>query len=78
MTQPDVKLLPFDATRYLTDDEAVAEYMNAVLETEDPNLFLLALGDIARVRGMTQIAKVSGLGRESLYKACLLYTSRCV
>ncbi|HQZ72286.1 MAG: addiction module antidote protein [Anaerolineae bacterium] len=69
MTQPDVKLLPFDATRYLTDDEAVAEYMNAVLETEDPNLFLLALGDIARVRGMTQIAKVSGLGRESLYKA---------
>lgn len=69
MTQQQVKLLPFDATRYLTDDEAVAEYMNAVLETEDSDLFLLALGDIARVRGMTQIAKASGLGRESLYKA---------
>lgn len=69
MTKHEVKLLPFDATRYLTDDEAVAEYMNAVLETEDSDLFLLALGDIARVRGMTQIAKASGLGRESLYKA---------
>ncbi len=63
------KLLPFDAARYLTDDAAVAEYMNAVLESDDPNLLLLALGDIARARGMAQIAKETGLGRESLYKA---------
>jgi probable addiction module antidote protein len=42
------KLLPFDAARYLTDDAAVAEYMNAVLEANDPDLLLLALGDIAR------------------------------
>lgn len=63
------KLLPFDAARYLTDDEAIAEYMNAVLEAEDPDLLLLALGDIARARGMAQIAKETGLGRESLYKA---------
>ena len=63
------KLIPFDAARYLTDDEAVAEYMNAVLETEDSDLLLLALGDIARARGMAQIAKETGLGRESLYKA---------
>jgi probable addiction module antidote protein len=62
-------LLPFDAARYLTDDEAVAEYMTAVLETEDPDLLLLALGDVARARGMAQIAKEAGLGRESLYKA---------
>ncbi len=63
------RLLPFDAARYLTDDEAIAEYMTAVLETEDTDLLLLALGDIARARGMAQVAKDAGLGRESLYKA---------
>ena len=63
------KLLPFDAARYLADDAAVAEYMNAVLETEDTDLLLLALADVARARGMAQVAKDAGLGRESLYKA---------
>ena len=63
------KLLVFDAARYLTDDTAVAEYMTAVLETEDPDLLLLALSDVARARGMAQVAKDAGLGRESLYKA---------
>ena len=63
------KLLPFDAARYLTDDAAVAEYMTAVLETDNPDLLLLALGDVARARGMAQVAKDAGLGRESLYKA---------
>ena len=48
------KLLPFDAARYLTDDAAITEYMNAVLEANDPDLLLLALGDIARARGMAQ------------------------
>jgi probable addiction module antidote protein len=64
-----VKLHPFDAARYLDSDEAVAEYMAAVLETEDPDLLLLALGDVARAKGMAQVAKDAGLGRESLYKA---------
>jgi probable addiction module antidote protein len=68
-TKASAKLLPFDAARYLTDDAAVAEYMTAVLETDDPDLLLLALGDVARARGMAQVAKASGLGRESLYKA---------
>lgn len=63
------KLLPFDAARYLTDDAAIAEYMTAVLEMDDPDLLLLALGDIARAKGMAQVAKDAGLGRESLYKA---------
>lgn len=67
--RPARKLLPFDAARYLTDDAAIAEYMNAVLELNDPDLLLLALRDIARARGMAQVAKDSGLGRESLYKA---------
>ena len=64
-----VKLLPFDAARYLNDDAAIAEYMTAVLETGDDDLLLLALGDIARARGMAEVAKAAGLGRESLYKA---------
>lgn len=68
-TKPSTKLLPFDAARYLTDDAAIAEYITAVLETGDTDLLLLALGDVARARGMAQVAKDAGLGRESLYKA---------
>jgi len=64
-----LKHVEFDATRYLDDDHAMAEYMTAVLETNDPDLLLAALGDVARAKGMAQIAKDAGLGRESLYKA---------
>lgn len=63
------KLLPFDAARYLTDDQAIAEYLTAVLDTEDAEFLLLALSDIVRARGMVQVAKDAGLRRESLYKA---------
>jgi probable addiction module antidote protein len=68
-TKAKAKLVPFDAARYLTDDAAVAEYMTAALETGDPDLLLLALADVARARGMAQVAKDARLGRESLYKA---------
>lgn len=64
-----LKLVPFDAARYLDDDEAIAEYMTVVLEANDPDLLLLALSDVARAKGMAQVAKDAGLGRESLYKA---------
>ncbi|HLA26853.1 MAG TPA: addiction module antidote protein [Syntrophales bacterium] len=60
---------PFDAADYLTDEETIAEYLTAALEDPDPDMFLVAVRDIARARGMTQLAKDSGLGRESLYKA---------
>jgi probable addiction module antidote protein len=63
------KLVSFDATRYLNDDDGIAEYVTAVLETNDPDLLLLALGDVARAKGIAQVAKDAGLGRESLYKA---------
>jgi len=63
------ELLPFDAARYLNDEIAIAEYMTAVLETQDSDLLLLALADIAKAKGMAQVAKDAGLGRESLYKA---------
>ncbi len=63
------KFTPFDAADYLDSDETIAAYLTAALEDEDPNIFLVAVKDVARVRGMTQLAKDTGLGRESLYKA---------
>lgn len=68
-TKTPPKLVVFDAARYLNDDAAIAEYMTAILETNDSNLLLLALSDVARAKGMAQVAKDAGLGRESLYKA---------
>lgn len=68
-TKAAPKLVAFDAARYLDDDEAIAEYMTAVLEASNPDLLLLALSDVARAKGMAQVAKDAGLGRESLYKA---------
>jgi probable addiction module antidote protein len=70
-TKATPKLVPLDASRYLTDDAAIAEYMSAVFEMGDPDLLLLALSDVARARGMAQVAKDAGLGRESLYKALM-------
>lgn len=64
-----IKITQFDASDYLTNDVAIAEYLNAVLEENDSALLIAALGDIAKAKGMTQIAKDSGLSRESLYKA---------
>ena len=71
MTKPKAarRLVAFDAARYLGDDAAIAEYVTAILEANDPDLLLLALGDVARAKGMAQVAKDAGLGRESLYKA---------
>ena len=68
-TKRTKKLIRFDAAHYLTDDAAIAEYINAILEEDDTDLLLMALGDVARARGMVKVAKESGLGRESLYKA---------
>ncbi len=63
------KFTPFDAADYLDNDETIAAYLTAALEDEDPDIFLVAVKDVARARGMTQLAKDTGLGRESLYKA---------
>ena len=62
-------LSDFDATEYLQSDEAIAQYLTAVLEDGDASLLTAALGDIARARGMADIAKAAGLTREALYKA---------
>lgn len=59
----------FDPAEYITSDEAAAAYITQALATNDAAIFAAAIGDIARARGMSEIAKAAGLGRESLYKA---------
>ena len=63
------ELPEFDAARYLDNEESVAAYLTDILDANDPALLAAALGDIARARGMSEIAKASGLTREALYKA---------
>ncbi len=63
------RLAPFDAADYLDDEETIAAYLTAALEDPNPDVLLAAVRDVARVRGMAQLAMDAGLGRESLYKA---------
>lgn len=60
---------PFDVADYLDNEETIAAYLTAALDDPDPDTFLVAVKAVARSRGMTQLARDSGLGRESLYKA---------
>jgi probable addiction module antidote protein len=59
----------WDAAESLETKEDIAAYLDAVLEDGDPDLLKAALGDIARAKGMAEIAKATGLGRTNLYKA---------
>ena len=58
----------WDVAEHLETEEDMAAYLEAALEDGDPKLVSAALGDIARAKGMTQVARDTGLGRESLYK----------
>lgn len=69
MTRRKLKTYPWDVVDYLDSDEAIALYLDAVLEEDDPALLAAALGDVARAKGMTSVSRDTGLGRESLYKA---------
>lgn len=62
-------LSEFDAAPYLDSETAIAAYLTDILEANNPALLAAALGDIARARGMSEIAKASGITREALYKA---------
>jgi len=62
------KLTTFDVSEYLDSKEMIAEYLSQVLQDGDMNELLEAIGNIAKAKGMSQIAKDTGLGRESLYK----------
>ena len=59
----------FDFSEHLDSEQAIADYLTVILEENDPALLAAALGDIARARGMSEIAKASGTTREALYKA---------
>ncbi len=61
-------LTDFDIADYLDSKKAIREYLTQVLADGDTDELLRALGHIARTKGMTEIAKKTGLGRESLYK----------
>jgi probable addiction module antidote protein len=64
------ELPEFDAAEYLNSEEDVAAYLKTVLEENDPALLAAAIGDIARARGMSKVAKDSGIAREALYRGC--------
>jgi len=61
-------LTDFDISQYLDDKEIIAEYLTQVIEEGDMDELFLAIGNIAKSKGISQISKDTGLGRESLYK----------
>lgn len=63
-----MRVTDFDPSAFL-DDQVVAEYLAAALEDDNPDVFLAAVGNVAKARGMSAVAERAGLGRESLYKA---------
>ena len=69
MIEIRTKTSPWDVAEHLETAEDMAAYLEAVLKEGDPALVAAAMGDIARAKGITQIARETGLGRESLYKA---------
>lgn len=75
MTQRQIRtdgLPDFDAVPYLDSEDVIATYLTEILGANDAGLLASALGDIARARGMTEIAKSAGITREALYKALRL------
>ena len=64
----DLDLAPFDASDYLDNEETIAEYLAAALENPDSDAFLDAVRDVAKARGIANVAAKAGVGRESLYK----------
>lgn len=62
------KLRDFDPANYLTDDETIAHYLAEAAQEADPDAFLQALGDVARARGIREIARETGLARTNLYR----------
>ena len=63
------KAKPFDAAEYLDSPEMIAAYINEALESEDASAIAVAIGTVARARGMSAVAEEAGLSRENLYRA---------
>ena len=69
MNRTPPKTSPWDPARYLNSPGAIAAYLEAALEDGAPKLIAAAIGDVAKARGMAQLARDTGLARESLYRA---------
>ena len=69
MTRSKIQTRKYDVARYLKTERDIVGYLEAALEDGHPSVIAAALGDVARVRGMSTIARKAGLSRESLYKA---------
>ncbi|HSN76514.1 MAG TPA: addiction module antidote protein [Anaerolineae bacterium] len=69
MAESKLQTRLWDAVEHLETDEDMVAYLDAALEDGDPGVIVAVLGDIARAKGMTQVAREAGVGRESLYKA---------
>lgn len=63
-----VKTRPFNPVEFLKSDEEIAQYLSDAYDDEDPEVFVIALGNVVKARGVTEVARQSGLNRESLYK----------
>ena len=61
-------LAKFDAAEFLDNENVIAEYLNAALADDNPAVFLAAVANVVRARGISAVAAQTGLGRESLYK----------
>lgn len=61
-------LAPFDASEYLDNEEVIAEYLAAALENPNPDVFLAAVADVAKARGISALARESGLTRAGIYR----------
>jgi probable addiction module antidote protein len=59
---------PFNPVDYLESEEEIAQYLNDAYQDDDPRMFMIALGNVTKAKGVAQIARKTGLNRESLYK----------
>ena len=59
---------PFNPVDYLESEEEIAQYLNDAYQDDDPEIFMIALGNVTKAKGVAQIARKTGLNRESLYK----------
>jgi probable addiction module antidote protein len=64
-----LKTTRWDASEFLDDDEAIAAYLNAAFEDGSPAFIAASIGHVAKAKGMSQIARETGLSRENLYRA---------
>jgi probable addiction module antidote protein len=69
MNMDEVKFVPFDPSKFLGSDEAIKDHLEDAMDSGDAKVIAGAIGDVARAKGMSQLARETGMSRESLYRA---------